>query len=244
MMPTMYDDLAPWWPLLSPVEEYVEEAALYREALLEFAPGAPPVTLLELGSGGGNNACHLKRHFAMTLVDLSSAMLAESRRLNPELIHHVGDMRTIRLGEEFDAVFIHDAIAYMTSREELAQAVATAFVHCRSGGLALFTPDETRERFEPGTSCGGSDDGARGFRYMEWTWDPDPTDETIVTDYAFLIRDQSGEVRVVHDRHRHGLFPRDVWLETIRAAGFEPHSRVYQHSELPHGYEFFIGVKR
>lgn len=34
----------------------------------------------------------------LTLVDLSSGMLAVSRELNPECEHHVGDMCAVRLG--------------------------------------------------------------------------------------------------------------------------------------------------
>ena len=29
---------------------------------------------------------------------------------------------------------------------------------------------------------GGTDAGARGIRFLEWGWDPDPADTTIVTD--------------------------------------------------------------
>lgn len=239
----MYGELARYWPLLSPPEEYEEEAALYQRALLEFAP-TPPRTLLELGSGGGNNASYLKRTFAMTLVDLSGEMLAQSRQLNPELDHHEGDMRDVRLDEQFDAVFVHDAISYMLTREDLERAMTTAFVHCRSGGVALFAPDETRERYQPGSSCGGTDDGARGFRYLEWNWDPDPDDETAVTEYSFLIREENGDVRAVYERHLHGLFERKVWLDTLARVGFEPHEKVYEHTDLPDGYELFVGIKR
>jgi hypothetical protein len=171
-------------------------------------------------------------------------MIRQSRKINPELRHHQGDMRDVRLGEVFDAVFIHDAIDYMISRQDLAQAVTTAFVHCRHGGVAVFVPDHVKERFEPDTSCGGSDVGARGARYLEWMWDPDPDDETAVTDYVFMLRDEDGVVRTVHDRHVHGLFPRQVFLDTIAAAGFEARSQVYAHSDLEDGYELFIGVKR
>ncbi|MEA2702730.1 MAG: hypothetical protein QOD63_675, partial [Actinomycetota bacterium] len=68
--------------------------------------------MLELGSGGGHNAVHLVADFAMTLVDLSDQMLDVSRRLNPGCEHVVGDMRTVRLGRSFDAVFVHDAVDY------------------------------------------------------------------------------------------------------------------------------------
>jgi SAM-dependent methyltransferase len=238
----MYDELADCWTLISAVDEYVEEADLFRRVLLAHA-SEPPRTLLELGSGGGNNAFHLKAHFRMTLVDRSEGMLRQSRRINPELPHHRGDMRDVRLHETFDAVFIHDAIGYMTSRDDLLRAMTTAFVHCRPGGVVLFAPDETSERFEPSTSCGGVDRDGRGVRYLEWSYDPDPSDERTTTDYAFLIREADGATRVVHDRHVNGLFRRQVWLDTIRAAGFEPRSGVYPHSDLPEGYELFLGIR-
>jgi hypothetical protein len=114
-----YSDLAEWWPLISPPEEYVEEAA-FAASLLRMAD-PPTRTVLELGSGGGNNAFYLKHEFEMTLVDLSDDMLAVSRELNPECEHLQGDMRTVRLGRTFDAVFLHDAIDYMTMRPTCAR---------------------------------------------------------------------------------------------------------------------------
>ena len=88
-----YGDLAEWWPLISPPEEYLEEAA-FAASVLRRAE-LPVREVLELGSGGGHNAVHLKQSFAMTLVDLSDEMLEVSRRLNPECDHYQGDMRTI-----------------------------------------------------------------------------------------------------------------------------------------------------
>ena len=94
----LYYELASWWQLMSPAAEYAEEAAFYRTTL-NNAAGLPIETLLELGSGGGNNASHMKRYYKETvLIDKSPGMLAMSRMLNPELEHHEGDMRTVRLG--------------------------------------------------------------------------------------------------------------------------------------------------
>jgi trans-aconitate methyltransferase len=107
---------AGWWSLLSPPEHYVHEASEYQQ-ILDLASTSSLHTLLELGSGGGSNAFHLKKRYQMTLVDLSAEMLAVSQKLNPECEHVQGDMRTVRLGRQFDAVFIHDAICYMTSEE-------------------------------------------------------------------------------------------------------------------------------
>src|SRR5215211_162722 len=104
-LPRLYTDLADWFHLLTPPQEYGEEAAFYLRVLREAA-STPPRTLLELGAGGGNNAWHYKHHLEqVVLTDLSAPMLALSRRLNPELEHIQGDMRTLRLGRVFDAVF-------------------------------------------------------------------------------------------------------------------------------------------
>ena len=221
----LYDDLAEWWPLLSAPADYAEEAAFFR-TLLDTASERPPRTVLELGSGGGNNACHLKVYYAMTLVDLSPHMLAVSRALNPECEHLEGDMRTVRLGHTFDAVFVHDAICYMTTQADLRAAMRTAFAHCREGGAALFVPDHVRENFSAQAELGGHDAGRRGLRFMEWTCDPDPADSTYVSDFAVLLREESGDTRVVHDRHTYGLFARADWLAMLRDVGFTPEARV------------------
>ena len=235
-----YGELASWWPLVSPPEEYEEEAA-YAARVLGSA-SIPVREVLELGSGGGSNAVHLKAHFVMTLVDLSAEMLAMSRRLNPECEHHRGDMRSVRLGRSFDAVFVHDAVDYMTTEADLRRAMGTAFAHCRPGGVAVFVPDRTAEAFEPASDHGGTDaaDG-RGVRYLEWDWDPDPGDTWVATEYAFLLRDADGSVRVVHETHRLGLFGREVWLRLLADAGFRAQGLVEETTEERTPRELFVG---
>ena len=91
----LYGDLASLWPLMSPPEEYRDEARYWRRALRERL-GAGRLRILDLGAGGGHNLHHLAHEFDATAVDLSEGMLAHSRRLNPGVAHHVGDMRTVR----------------------------------------------------------------------------------------------------------------------------------------------------
>ena len=180
----------------------------------------------------------------MTLVDPSPGMLAVSRVLNPDLAHVEGDMRTVRLGRQFDAVFIHDAVVYMTSEADVRRAIETAWAHCRPGGAVLFAPDHVRETFRPSTDHGGHDGPARALRYLEWTWDPDPTDNTYTVDYSYMLRDDRGMVSVEHDRHYEGLFSRQDWLTWLSEAEFEPRAVPFDHSELePGSYEVFVAKK-
>lgn len=239
----LYTELADWWPVLSAPDDYAEEANFYRDALVS-ACVLPPRTLLELGSGGGNNASHLKINFEMTLVDLSAGMLAVSRKLNPECEHLQGDMRNVRLEREFDNVFIQDAISYITSESDLRDTIKTAWLHCRPGGAALFAPDNVRETFRSTTDHGGHDVGSRSLRYLEYTWDPDPSDSTYATDMVYLLRDETGQIRVEHDHHILGLFARDTWLRILSETGFEASALPFVHGQIePESYDVFIGRK-
>lgn len=217
--PRFYDELAEWWPLFSPPDDYAEEAS---DLLTRLAPAVSRSgsSLLELGSGGGSLASHLKARFTMTLTDRAPAMLEVSRSLNPECEHLVADMRTIRLGRLFDVVLVHDAIAYATDEASARATLASAAAHCRPGGIVAVLPDVVRETFAPGIASGGCDapDG-RGLRYLEWTWDPDPDDDVCTVDYAFLLRAADGRVAVEHDRHIEGVFSRAQWLAWFEAAG-------------------------
>ena len=219
MQPLLYGALVPWYRLLDPSEDHRDEANAIAQAI-EGAAAGRPQNLLELGAGAGNNALHLKRRFHCTLTDLAEPMLGLSRALNPECEHHVGDMRSARLGRSFDAVLVHDAIMYMTSQPDLRAAVETAFVHTRPGGAALFVPDCVRETFREDSALHTGDDGARSLRCLEWTWDPDPADATYTVEYAFLLRDGAA-MTAVYDRHIEGLFARATWLGVLSEVGYE-----------------------
>ena len=236
-MTKLYNELADWWPLMSAPADYAEEAAFYFDAMTK-ASTAPIETMLELGAGGGNNASHMKHRVKkLVLTDLSDGMLAHSRRLNPECEHHVGDMRTVRLNRQFDAVFVHDAISYLTSEADVARAIETAFVHCRPGGVALFAPDHVRENFKAGTDCGGHDGGTRArcaISNGRGTRIPMTRPAPLITHTCCANR--MAPSQVVHDRHIEGMFPRDTWLRLFRQAGFEPRVVPFDHSELEPGH--------
>jgi trans-aconitate methyltransferase len=215
----LYESLADWWPVISPPSEYAEEAALYVE-MIRGASRGPVREVLELGSGEGNNASHMKRAFAMTLVEPAEKMRELSRALNPECEHVAGDMRTVRLGRTFDAMFVHDAVMYMTTEDDLRAALATVAAHLAPGGVALVAPEATTETFSEATEHGGEEDASgRRARYLQWTLAPEPGETTYETHYAFLLREPDGTISVAHDVHREGLFPRATWLRLFGEVG-------------------------
>ncbi len=235
--PKLYTELAGWWQLVSPTKDYADEAAFFGE--LFQAENAR--TILELGSGGGNIAWFLKTDFTLTLTDVSGGMLKESKKQNPELEHFEGDLRSLRLGRTFDGVLIHDAIMYMTTEEDLRAALVTAHEHCKPGGVVVIAPDYVAETFSPGTTHEGKDEGERGVRYMEWTWDPDPDDTEVNYEFILALRERD-ELRAVVDRQTVGVFPRATWLRLLRDTSFDAKSIEDPSSGGERG-EVFIGRK-
>jgi SAM-dependent methyltransferase len=213
-----YAELAPWFHRITPPEDYAEDAE-HVVRVVEALTDGHAQTLLELGSGWGNTASHLKRVFACTLVDLSEDMLQVSRSLNPECEHIAADMRSVRLGREFDVVFVHDAIDYMRTEGDLGAALRTVAAHLTPTGVAVLTPDVTTETFEPGTLAEARDHADVRVRYLEWTHPPSPGASEVEVDMVLIIRDADGNTRVEHDRHVVGVFPSATWRALIEDAG-------------------------
>ena len=171
----LYNELSQWWPLMSPAREDQEEANFYRTTL-QSAAAQPIATLLELGSGGGNNASHMKQHYReMVLVDMSSGMLAMSRALNPELAHYRGRhadgaaRQAVRRGFRARCHLLHDDRVGSSEghRNCLRRTASPAAWRCSA-------PTTSRRTSRAGTDHGGEDAGTRGMRWLEWQWDPDP----------------------------------------------------------------------
>lgn len=241
-MNLFYGELASLWPLVSPVEHAAEESAEIVRLLRQRVPHAR--SLLELGSGGGHVAYHLKRAFECHLTDISEPMLEVSRRLNPDCTHAVGDMRTLDLGRRFDVVLAHDAIDYMSSEGDLRAAFDTAWRHLVPGGMACFVPDDVSETFEPGTDVSGSDgtDG-QAVRLFEWAEPVNAGCSTVTVHYAFLVRHADGRVQSFHEAHTVGLFPRATWERLLAERGFAVEVVVEQTTESRRGRLLFLARK-
>lgn len=234
--PRLYHDLADLWPFVSPPDHYVEEAETFRKRFRHY--GVPDGgSVLHLGCGGGSIDYQLKQWFRITGVDSSESMLAYARRVNPDVEYVQGDMRSVRLERTFDAVLVHDAIAYMTTITELENVYRTAAAHLAVGGVMVALPEELRGRVaDDYVDIETSSDERRTVTIIETKYDADPSDHEMETVYVFLIREH-GQLRVEVDRHRNGIFELDEFLGAMRTAGFAPRAEPWELSDWKPGQE-------
>jgi SAM-dependent methyltransferase len=216
----LYKDLAWLWPLWEDVEVYRAESQHFAKLIRKHAR-IRVRTLLDMGCGGGKNAFHLKRHFTVTGIDLSRAMLENARKLNPECTFRTADMRNFDLSEQFDSVFINDAIVYMITRRDLRRVFRSAYRHLRPGGVMITCPHERKERFKQNeTNIWTSKTGDTEITFIENQYDPNPRDSIFEKTLLYLIR-KKGELRIEQDFHLCGLFGLDAWRESLESVGFE-----------------------
>ena len=243
--PRLYYELSFLWPIISPPREYAEEAANWRR-IIQAKLGQAKHSILELGAGGGHNLSHLTKDFHATAVDISHPMLSLSRQLNPDVQHHLGDMRTVRLGKTFDAVLIHDAIGHMLTEADLRATFATAKDHLRPGGLLLIAPEWVEEDFQGPKLFFWFRKGSReneeiAVAIQEYLHDPDPKDSQIESIYSYMIQTNSG-VRIERDVHHNGLFPVSKWIGLLDEAGFKAERISLPGNEGGYGGNMFIGT--
>jgi len=239
----LYGDLAWVWPIISPPEHYVDETEHFCKVIKEYSH-INVKTLLNLGCGGGHNDHTLQRHFGVTGLDISEAMLKLAGRLNPKITYLLGDMRSVRLDKTFDAVTIFDSIDYMLTTEDLQAAFTTAFNHLKPGGVFITFAEMTPENFRQNrTICSTHRRGDIEVTFIENYCDPDPTDTTYEATFVYLIR-RGAQLEIETDRHLCGIFQLETWHTLLREAGFE----VRQMEFRPPGkggdaYPVFVCIK-
>ncbi len=237
-VPRLYGDLARLWPVISPPGDYLPEASLIAQILDEFLPESLADTevesnpsIVEFGAGGGHTLHHLRAAFDGTAVDLSDAMLANCRRLNPDMPAIAGDMRTLDLGHTFNAALIHDAVDYMQTESDARAAIQNAARHLVPGGVLILAPTYVTETFTNGESAEDHiqmNVDAKGTTPNEppqpalevrYTSTVHRTSDTTFELHMDLSISENGESSRLLDRHCCGLFPRATWEMWLREAG-------------------------
>jgi hypothetical protein len=75
-------------------------------------------------------------------------------------------------------------------------------------------------------------------------WDPDPTDTSHITDFAYLLRDEKGEVRCEYDRHVLGLLKCEDCLRVITDVGSQAQIIQPEDRKPELGTPLFVSIKQ
>ncbi|HXX81321.1 MAG TPA: class I SAM-dependent methyltransferase [Thermodesulfovibrionales bacterium] len=130
-----------YYNLLYKDKDYAGEAQFVHELLQTHSPGTK--TILDLGCGTGRHDFLLaEKGYAITGVDRSEEMLmmANKRLCSTSNLSFIqGDIRTLNIGEQFDAVIsLFHVMSYQTSNEDLKAAFSTVKRHLTPGGIFIF----------------------------------------------------------------------------------------------------------
>ncbi|MBN2442335.1 MAG: class I SAM-dependent methyltransferase [Spirochaetales bacterium] len=242
-----YNELAWTEDLLADPAEYEDEVKVYVDVIKDTAE-KPPRTLLHLGSGAGGQDHVFKRHFIVTGVDLSSGMLNKARKAHPDIEYLEGDMRTIRLNRQFDAVVIPDGIDYMVSIDDLRQAIQTAVIHLNPGGVLLVV-GKTEETFQNNNFAYTGEKDDVHVTLFENNYINPYVPHTYEITLFYLIR-QQGKLTTYTEHSIAGLFPHAIWDKIFKDAGLTMQEKnlngIYDNYLLGDGeypMTIFIGRK-
>lgn len=211
-----YNELAWTEDLLADPADYESEVAGYVD-LIKRNSSQSPCTLLHLGCGAGGHDGFFKRHFAVTGVDISQGMLNKARLRHPDVEYIEGDMRTVRLGREFDAVAIPDSIDYMGSLPELRMAIETAVAHLKPGGILLVV-GKTSEAFMDNNFAYSGEREDLHVTLLENNYINQYRPDTYEATLVYLIR-RRGELTIHTECHVLGLFSQEAWEKVFAEAG-------------------------
>ena len=241
----LYNKLCWLWPVISPPQEYIEETEFFSK-LISSHDSLKVKTLLHLGCGGGHNDFTFKKYFKLTGIDISKNMLKLARTLNPEAFYYKGDMRSIRLNKQFDAVIILDSIIAMCTEEDLRKAFLTAYAHLKTQGVFLTLAEIQSDNFRQNrTECRTCTTDGKDIVFIENSFDPDPQDTEFEETLIFLIR-KKGKLSIHIDRSKGGVFDIETWHRHLNEVGFEVKKMEFTHSSFDSGHSLplFICTKR
>lgn len=133
----LYNDITDWYASIrGRVQALMEKK--YLDAVISHLP--PSGAVLDVGCGIGRPIAEYfsQQGYRVTGVDGASNMIEKARSLRPEGRWIVADMRSLALGEAFDACLAWDSFFHLTPDEQRAMFPIFA-AHLDTDGVLLFT---------------------------------------------------------------------------------------------------------
>lgn len=140
--PSLHYDglLAPYYDLVYEWKNYKGEAGKLLW-LIKNAKKTRGRELLDVACGTGGHLVYLKKHFQVSGVDASQAMLKRARVKCPGARFTKGDMRSFNLGKQFDVLTcLFSSIAHLPTYRDLDRAIANFARHVKPDGLVIMEP--------------------------------------------------------------------------------------------------------
>ncbi len=230
-----YENLAWVETILGNPRIVSDEAELYCKAIRKYSK-IPTHTLLHLGCGAGSHDHTFQKHFHVTGVDISRGMLKIARKRNPKIDYRCRDMRTVRLGRQFDAVIIPESVGYMTTVNYLKKAILTARLHLKPDGILLIVAHVQEEFRENNFVYSGSTRNCH-VTVFENNHILNSSKSCYEATMVYLIR-RDGRLTICSDRHKIGLFKAATWSRLLKNEGFS-----VRKMRLDHLYDRFLMEK-
>jgi SAM-dependent methyltransferase len=229
---SVFSDYAAYYDELYTDKNYIAEVS-YIEGLIRDHAQSSPVSILDLGSGTGRHAIELaSRGNSIHGVDLSPGMVAIAEARKSSLPEHLrrnvgfsaGDVRSIRLGAQFDVVLaLFHVASYQTSNDDVRAFLETARLHLRPGGVLIFDcwygPAVISQKPEVRVKRVETSD-----RWVVRIAEPELQFEASCVVVKYEIIDclkQTGATRRVHEEHKMRFFSLPDLQLFAELAGFE-----------------------
>jgi ubiquinone/menaquinone biosynthesis C-methylase UbiE len=146
-----FHELAKYYDAINDWKNYRDETQRLESIARRYGRRGK-TSWLDVACGTGRHLEYLGRSHPTTGVDGSRDMLRQARRRLPGVQLVLGDMRTFRLGRQFDVVScLFSAIGHLDTREDVRKAFANFARHVKDGGVVIVEPWIDPATFRPGS---------------------------------------------------------------------------------------------
>lgn len=214
-----YAALARYYDLIYQWKNYKLEAEKIRW-LITKTKRSGGRSLLDVACGTGGHVSFLKQRYEVVGIDKSASMIQVARRKIARVPFHAADMRTFRLGRNFDVVIcLFSAIAYMKTRRDLGKAIATMASHLKPGGVLIVEPFVPPGKFNPTRRHPVEIATSKTTALVRMT-EARQRGRSALFDFHLLVK-ENHRISYFVDRHELYLFSQKEYLSAFKRHGLQ-----------------------